>query len=412
MQTVPIYGLLYIPRIRGPPAGGPCHPRPRTREETDINMHLTDITIFWTPTCGGVRTYLEAKRRWLAGQPDVRTSLLVPGPEEGVKLDVYTLPAPRLPFGKGYRFPLRRRPWTRRLVALRPDIIEAGDPYVLPWAALEAGQRLGVPVVGFYHSDLQRLVSARAGHWSNRWLDRYILRLYSRFDRVLAPSRVMADKLRRLGVPGERVHVQPLGVDSTLFHPDRRDQALRRRLGLDHQVRLLVFAGRGSREKHIPLLLRVMVELGTGYHLHLVGSGMPRRLPANVSRSNGFVDPFRLSRILASSDALLHGGDSETFGLVVLEAMASGIPVVGVDAGAVAELVVPGTGLLAEPNSPASLAGTVRKLFADDYTAMGRRARKHVTDNYTWDQVLARLLAHYRDLTCLEQRASGETGHD
>ncbi len=362
-------------------------------------MHLADITIFWTPTCGGVRTYLEAKQQWLATRTGVRTSLLVPGPEEGVHLNIYTLPAPRLPFGKGYRFPLRQAPWTRRLVSLRPDIIEAGDPYVLPWAALEAGKQLGVPVVGFYHSDLQRLAARRAGNWSDRWLDRYLLRLYSRFDRVLAPSRVMADKLRRLGVPGERVFVQPLGVNSALFHPDRRDQALRRGLGIGNHVRLLVFAGRGSREKHIPLLLRVMDELGPDFHLHLVGSGMPRRLPENVSRSNGFVDPHRLSRILASSDALLHGGDSETFGLVILEAMASGIPVVGVNAGAVAELVVPGTGLLAEPNSVQSLADTVRALFTEDYTAMGRTARQHVTDNYTWDQVLSRLLSHYRELT-------------
>ena len=408
MQTAPIYGLLYIPRTGRPGQKPAHHATARLRQQNGNTMHLADITIFWTPTCGGVRTYLEAKQRWLAARQDIRVSLLVPGPEEGVHCNAYTLPAPRLPFGKGYRFPLRRGPWTRRLVSLRPDIIEAGDPYVLPWAALDAGQRLGVPVVGFYHSDLQRLVTTRAGHWSNRWLDRYILQLYSRFDRVLAPSRVMSDKLRRLGIPEHRVHVQPLGVDSSLFHPNRRDQALRRRLEIDHNVRLLVFAGRGSREKHIPLLLRVMAELGPDYHLHLVGSGMPRRLPANVSRSNGFVDPLRLSRILASSDALLHAGDSETFGLVVLEAMASGIPVVGVNAGAVAELVVPGTGLLAEPNSAPSIADTVRKLFAGDYTAMGRRARRHVTEQYTWDQVLSRLLANYRDLTGRRP----ETGED
>ncbi len=394
----------------GTPDTGRRHGPDRAGKQTKTDMHLTDITIFWTPTCGGVRTYLEAKQRWLATKTGIRSSLLVPGPAEGVHLNVYTLPAPRLPLGKGYRFPLRRSSWVRRLVTLGPDIIEAGDPYVLPWAALEAGERLGVPVVGFYHSDLQRLVTARAGHWSNRWLDSYILRLYSRFDRVLAPSRVMADKLRRLGVPADRIHVQPLGVDSSLFHPDRRDQALRRRLGIDHHVRLLVFAGRGSREKHIPLLLKVMTELGPDFHLHLVGSSMPRRLPDNVSRSNGFVDPLRLSRILASSDALLHGGDSETFGLVVLEAMASGIPVVGVNAGAVAELVVPGTGLLAEPHSADSLAETVRNLFADDYTAMGRKARQHVTDNYTWDQVLSRLLAHYRELTGTRPEA-GESAH-
>lgn len=363
-------------------------------------MHITDLTMFWAPASGGVRTYLEAKRCWLATQPDIRHSLLVPDKRACSDGELHTLPALPIPFGNGYRFPLRKAAWIDKLLTLQPDIIEAGDPYVLPWAALQAGRQLDVPVLGFYHSDLPRLVATRAGHWSNRWLDAYVQRLYRHFDRVLAPSQVMVDKLRKLGL--ERVYRQPLGVDTTRFHPDHRDPALRRELGIPDSTRLLIFAGRGSREKNIPLLLSTMVRLGAGYHLHLVGSHMPRRLPANVSKSSCFVDQTQLARWLASSDALLHAGDRETFGLVVLEAMASGIPVVGVRAGAVAELVVPGCGLLAQPMATGmaeSIATTVRALFADGYLGMGRLARRHVEQHYAWEQVLPHLLDHYRQLT-------------
>ncbi|RCI68055.1 glycosyltransferase family 1 protein, partial [Pseudomonas aeruginosa] len=95
--------------------------------------------------------------------------------------------------------------------------------------------------------------------------DNYVSKLYGHFDRVLAPSRVMAEKLMRLGVAD--VHVQPLGVDLVTFHPSNRDPGLRQELGLDEETRLLVFAGRGSREKNLPVLLDAIQRLGDGYHL-------------------------------------------------------------------------------------------------------------------------------------------------
>lgn len=361
-----------------------------------MNMHIIDITMFWAPASGGVRTYLEAKHQWLHRQPGIMHSLLVPGGSAACEDGICRLPAPQIPLGNGYRFPLRKAPWVEKIAAMQPDLIEAGDPYVLPWAALQAGKQLGIPVVGFYHSDLPRLVGSRAGSWTDRVLDRYVSNLYRRFDRVLAPSKVMAEKLRRLGV--EQVAVQPLGVDTRRFDPARRDPAIRRALGINEDTHLLVFAGRGSREKNIPLLLQTMRQLGPRYHLHLAGSHMPRDLPDNVSRSAGFIGQEQLADLLASADALVHAGGHETFGLIVLEAMASGLPVIGVDAGAVAELVVPGTGLLAKAGSAESLAQQVRTLFALDHHEMGRRARLHVVSSFEWNAVLPQLLEHYRTL--------------
>jgi alpha-1,6-mannosyltransferase len=368
-------------------------------------MHVVDVSMFWAPGSGGVRTYLQAKHQWLSRQPCVDHTLLVPGAEPGCQAGVCTLPAPLMPLGHGYRFPLRKRAWVERLVQLHPDVIEVGDPYVLPWAALHAGRELDVPVIGFYHSDLPRLVSRRAGHWTNRWLDGYVSMLYQRFDRVLAPSRIIAEKLRRLGV--ERVSVQPLGVDASKFNPRWRDPGVRLELGVDERTHLLVFAGRGSREKNIPVLLQTMQRLGPRFHLHLVGTYMPEHIPDNVSCASGFVDQNRLARLLASSDALVHAGDCETFGLVVLEAMASGLPVVGVNGGAVPELIAPGTGLVAEPRSADSLAGQVEVLFCEDRREMGRLARRHVETSYDWAKVLPRLLDHYRELAYGENAWSG-----
>ncbi|WP_409318369.1 glycosyltransferase family 4 protein [Pseudomonas sp. KCJK9016] len=356
-------------------------------------MHIADITMFYAPASGGVRTYLDAKHRRLGLKPDIHHSLLIPGARYGEQDGVYKVPAPALPFGKGYRFPLRLAPWRNVLHDLQPDLIEVGDPYLTAWAALDARRQLDVPVIGFYHSDLPLLASNRMGHWVTPNVEAYVSRLYGNFDRVLAPSRVMADKLRGLGV--SNVFVQPLGVDLQTFHPEARDPGLKAELGIAEDARLLIFAGRGSKEKNLPVLLKCMQRLGPCYHLLLVGSAMPAAVPDNVSVIDGFCPAAQVARLLASADALVHAGDQETFGLVILEAMACGTPVVAVAAGAFEEIVNDACGLLCAPNNPQAMANAVRELFSRDPARLGRQARQHVERHYAWDRVVDSLLGHY-----------------
>jgi len=356
-------------------------------------VHIADMTMFYAPASGGVRTYLEAKHRRMRLYSGVRHSVLVPGAGYREQSGIYEVPSPLLPFGNGYRFPLRRAPWRQQLQRLRPDLIEVGDPYLTAWAALDAGRRLDIPVIGFYHSDLPLLACRRVGNWCGARLNRYVARLYSQFDRVLAPSQVMAEKLERLGVP--EVFVQPLGVDLEVFQPARRDPGLKRELGLAEETRLMIFAGRGSREKNLHILLETARRLGAAYHLLLVGADMPRWVPDNVTVINRFLPANSIARLMASSDVLLHAGDRETFGLVVLEAMASGIPVVAARAGALAEIVPFSAGRLCHPNDARAMASTVRELFQGDPQQLGRQARLHVEAHHAWDAVVAGLLAHY-----------------
>lgn len=366
------------------------------------------MTMFYAPASGGVRTYLEAKHRRLQHYPGIRHSVLVPGAAYGEEGGIYELPAPLLPFGKGYRFPLRRSPWRNLLRSLNPDLIEVGDPYMTAWAALDAGRRLDVPVIGFYHSDLPLLARNRGGDWLGERLEHYVANLYGRFDRVLVPSHVMAHKLLGLGV--RNVHVRPLGVDLQVFHPRWRDERLRAELGLDDSARLMIFAGRGSREKNLPVLLEVARELGGPYHLLLVGSCMPRRVPENVTVMDGFRPAVEVARLMASSDVLLHAGNQETFGLVALEAMACGIPVVAARAGALPELVPAHAGNLCRPLDAKDMARAVRELFEADVRRMGEQARLHVEAHYAWDAVIAGLLVHYRAVTGYAESAVAAHG--
>ncbi|KJH78128.1 glycosyltransferase family 4 protein [Pseudomonas sp. ES3-33] len=356
-------------------------------------VHIADITMFYAPASGGVRTYLDAKHRRLGIKPGIRHSLLIPGAHLGEQDGVYTVPAPALPFGKGYRFPVRLAPWRNVLQDLQPDLIEVGDPYLTAWAALDARRQLDVPVIGFYHSDLPLLCSNRMGNWVTPNVEAYVRKLYGNFDRVLAPSQVMADKLIGLGV--QNVYVQPLGVDLQTFHPGARDTGLRAELGIAEDSRLLIFAGRGSKEKNLPVLLDCMKRLGPRFHLLLVGSSMPTLVPDNVTVIDEFCPAPHVARLMASSDALLHAGDQETFGLVILEAMASGIPVIAVAAGAFQEVVTDQCGLLCAPNSPAAMASAVHALFSSGSTALGQQARRHVEQHYAWDTVVDSLLGHY-----------------
>src|SRR5690625_1366311 len=105
-------------------------------------MHLVDTTMFFAPQSGAVKRYLLAKQHWLRSrQPSVQHTLLVPGQQSAIaRCGLETVAAPSLPLSQGYRFPVRGTAWMQRLIELRPDLIEAGDPYRLAWVVLDAAQ--------------------------------------------------------------------------------------------------------------------------------------------------------------------------------------------------------------------------------------------------------------------------------
>lgn len=359
---------------------------------------LVDTTVFYSPTSGGVRRYLNAKHAWLAAQPGWQHTLLVPGRTQRVEPGgISTLAGVPVPGSFNYRLPLGPRRWARLLAALEPDLIEAGDAFHPAWATWRVAQRRGIPCAAFCHSNLPRILGRRfGGRVAERLAGRYVQWLYERFDVVFAPSRLMVDFLDGLGI-GHTVH-QPLGVDESVFHPRRRGPWLRERLGLDPDARVLVYAGRFTDEKNVPVLLRAFARLGRPYHLLMIGGGRAGRLARNVTLLPYRRDSVELAQWMASGDALVHAGTRETFGLVILEAMACGRPVVGTRAGAVPELIDERSGLLAEPGSAESLADAISALYEGNLDALGQNARERVLQRFTWHKVFQHQLAVYRAL--------------
>ena len=359
-------------------------------------LHLVDTTLFYSPTSGGVRRYLNAKHSWLAAHTHWEHTIVVPGRRDRFERGALcTLSGFTVPGTFNYRLPLNVRRWKRVLERLEPTLIEAGDAFHPGWCAAAVARRRAIPVVGFYHSNVPQIIGRRV-RAIERSVRRYLRILYERFDVVLAPSRVMCEYLSELGVH-HTLH-QPLGVDAEVFHPQRRTLDLRARLHLPAGTRLLAYAGRFAGEKNLPVLMQAFAQLGSPYHLLLIGGHRRARPARNVTIVPYRRDSLELAAWLASADALVHAGTRETFGLVVLEAMACGLPVIAARAGAFPELVDESVGGLAEPDSPAAMAAGIAALYERDLAALGAAARARVLRQFTWDRTLRQQLDTYAAL--------------
>jgi len=372
--------------------------RPLARAGETRTVHLVDATLFYSPTSGGVKRYLSAKHSWLAGHTAWEHTIVVPGRDTHVERGaVCTLAGYPVPGTFNYRLPLNPRRWTRLLDALEPTLIEAGDVFHPAWAGFLVARRRGIPLAGFYHSNLPQIAGRRSCGWfTEPVLRRYVRLLYDRCDLVFAPSRLMCEYLQSLGVAP--VAHQPLGVDAEVFNPARRSDTLRGYLGLPAHARVLVYAGRFAEEKNLPVLQQAFARLGKPYHLLLIGGARRARPAANVSMLPYRRDSHELARWIASADALVHAGTKETFGLVILEAMACGRPVVAARAGAFPEFVDETVGVLAEPHSAEGMAEAIAALYERDIAAVGAAARARVLRHFTWSRAFHSQLAAYASL--------------
>lgn len=367
---------------------------------SDPRPRMVDTTMLYAPRSGGVKRYLLSKKAWLEeNRPGVAHSLVVPGARHQAGADgVIQLHATKLPFGDGYRWPSSVRRWAAWVASMKPALIEAGDPYTPGQGALEAGQRAGCPVIGFCHSDPAALAALHFGEWAKKPVEKRWARLFGQFDRVVSPSRFIARRLEEAGI--RDIVIRPLGVEIDTFRPDRGDRNwLLKKLGLPASARLLCFAGRPAREKNIDVLIEAVQKLGAPYHLVLVGAGQGMPAEDRVIALPYERDPKAVARIVASCDAFVHANDKEPFGLIVLEAMACGRPVVGVNAGGVAETVNSSVGQLSQSADPDHYAAAIEALFERDIEAIGAAARVHTVETFAWNRVFEDLCMTYGEVS-------------
>lgn len=378
------------------------------------SLLFCDLTQSWSEQGGGVRTYLLNKRDYLLERTSHRHLLIIPGAkdevvEEGRAITV-TIASPHVPGSPNYRLLLRNGAVRAALERFRPDLIECQDAYNLPWAAL-AHQRRNpeTAVTAVFMTDFPTVYVDRPfakvmGRTLARQFARlcyaYCGRLYRRFDRVFAlGEHGGAAKLRELGV--ERIEVIGLGVDLEEFGPQRRDPALRRALGLSEGQPLLIYVGRLDREKKPDVVVEAFRHLPAklGAQLVLIGDGPLRTEIAALEDPRihmpGFInDRAELARWLASADLYVSGMADETFGVSIVEAQASGLPVVGVAAGAMIDRVPVSLGRLGPVGDSKAMARNILDVLSDDRTALADLAVAAAAA-YDWDRVLGSLFGSF-----------------
>lgn len=352
--------------------------------------HLLDITMFWSPSGGGVARYVRSKRAWLAQHSHWRHTIIAPGPSTSETVGIDALP---LPFSGGYRFPLRRAAAARAIVRHRPDLIEVGDPYRLAWSALDAGQHLGIPVVAFYHSNIDALTDHRLTRAMRPVVRRYLRHLYRQYDAVFAASQWSADTLRGLGL--DNVIHQPHGVDCTLFHPRQRDRHWRHEIGCADCDVVLLYAGRFAPEKNLQQLAAAVDQLGAPYVLIAIGDGPRPPHGARVRVLPYHSEPSKLARALASADLFVHAGDQETFGLAPLEALACGTPVVVRARGGLTDLIDGHAAIGVEHDGSAALAEAIFAVapIAESLRDAARRRALEFDANRAFSKLVHRYMA-------------------
>ena len=296
----------------------------------------------------------------------------------------------------------------RRLARFRPDIVHVVDPMVLGAAGIVWGQRLGVPVLASYHTNLAaycayfHLGALAAPLWAYRRL------LHNQCAITLSPSLSTARELQQQGF--SRVEVWSRGVDTTLFTPERRSASWRARVTGDASTPIVLYTGRLSHEKNLSTLVSAFTSLRHKHaHLVVVGDGparadLERALAGHPATFLGYLRGEPLAEAFASADVFAFPSLTETFGQVVHEAMASGLPVVAFDAEGVRDQIIPGqTGLLAPANDTTAFAGLLDDLLTNTERrhVLGMQARE-VTSSHTWHSVMENLLAVYERLVTAE----------
>ena len=360
-------------------------------------MRLVYLTETYPPEINGVSLTVERTVAFLRRQGH-QVSLFRPRQRGEAPLDTREewrtagLPIPMYPdlrFGLAWPGAVRAR-----LEQLRPALVHLATPGPLAWVTMRVARQLGIPVTTDFRTNFH-LYSA---HYGLSWLSPVVLQALRTFhdgaQRNHVPTEMARRDLARAGF--SQLEVVGRGVDTERFHPRHRCETLRARYA-PPDAPLLLYVGRLAAEKNVELALQAFEVVRAGMPragMVVVGDGPARRsLQARYPAAHfvGMQSGVALSRFYATADLFLFPSLSDTFGNVVLEALASGLPVVAFDLGAAAE-VVQGTGagrFLPVGQSEPFITATCALAWQHRHAGLQRARARSVALKARWDQVLS-----------------------
>lgn len=346
-------------------------------------MRISLVTDTWLPEVNGVTTVLAAMRHGLRERGHEVQVIAPRYPTAADESQVTRVPSVEFP---GYAMSRLGLPWPgqvpRALDAFGPDVVHVITEGIVGSAGRRYAVRHDIPLVTSFHTDFPRYAARYLGDWAVAPVRRYIRWFHGAAAFTQTPSETTRDELQALGLP--RAVVWGRGVDTRRFYPGRRSDLRRHEMGASGKV-LVLHVSRLAVEKDVDTLITAMqlahemlgeravfVTAGDGPRAQDVRSSLP------FARHLGFLDRDVLADLYADADVFLFPSPTETCGLVLLEAMAAGVPVVASDTGGVRENLRPGlNGFQAPAGNAAAFAAAVVDLVNDPLqrNAMSQAAR-------------------------------------
>jgi glycosyltransferase involved in cell wall biosynthesis len=375
-------------------------------------MRIVLFTETFVPKVDGIVTTLCQTIKQLKS---LGHEILIFAPESGVaeyeNCRIIGIPGHAFPFYPELRLSPPRASMRNIIADFQPDLIHVTEPALLGIAGLYYGGggnggALRLPLVVSYHTDLPKYLQYYGLSFLEPWIWPLLRLRHNRATVNLCTSDIMVHQLKEHGIP--RVALWPGGVDADRFEPSQRSEAMRVRLTEGHpESPLLLYVGRLSAEKDIELL-RPVLQAFPEARLALIGDGPHHKalqqhfagLPVHMA---GFLHGDELASAFASSDIFVMPSRTETLGLVVLEAMSSGVPVVAARAGGIPEMIEDGvSGFLFDDQAGAIAAIQQLLPSPEKRQKMGRAARLRAAE-HSWKAATAILLDHYRT-ACATQK--------
>jgi glycosyltransferase involved in cell wall biosynthesis len=337
------------------------------------------------------------------GIKNIFFSPIIPSEEEQTTT-MFEVPSFTFPLYKDYRVSIPGlKHFEQELMEFKPDILHINSPCSLGYAAIKYGQKFQIPVVATYHTHF----ASYAKYYKVKALENfswnYFRNLYNKCERVYVPSQPIMQELNEHGL--NTIEFLPHGVDTNAFNPKFKSDNWKKKLNLEGKITLL-FAGRLVWEKDLLTLAKTYKILTTKHNniaFVLAGDGPIRKeleemMPGAVFLGN--LSGTELSTAYASSDIFVFPSTTETFGNVIVEAMASGIPPVCVREGGAYGLIEDGiNGLIAEPHNPADLADKIEFLL--NQPALREKIALNAftfSQTQSWDEIIDKLILSYNDV--------------
>lgn len=316
------------------------------------------------------------------------------------------LPAPAtkvasfpIPFRKDYRMAWRvNGVLTKTIEEFKPDIIHIHTPDSLGIAAAKYGKKHNIPVVATHHTQFIHYLKYYHAQWLAPFLFNSMKKMYSLCEVVLCPSRAIVEELTSKGVTNAVLLHH--GVDADIFDPRHKSDAFKKQHGLLGKT-VLFFVGQLVWYKDLAVLAQAYTIIGEkDVVFTFAGQGPIKEQLATMMPKAIFLGQLKseeLAIAYASSDIFVFPSTTETFGLVVLEAMASGIPAIGADASGINDIIQDGkTGFLTAPKNAPDFAKKIEILIHDVSLRkkMGTAARAYALTQ-SWDVVAQKLIDFY-----------------